>query len=66
MRKIATDNPRTTDQSPARSANADHNRRDEINDYWNGSAYDERGTVWLYWVIGIAVVAIVALGMWAA
>jgi hypothetical protein len=45
-------------------------RRDEINDYWNGSAYDERHTVWPYWVIGIAVViavvAIVAVGIWGA
>ena len=42
-------------------------RRDEINDYWNGGACDERDTIWPYWVIGIAVVAIVgivAIGMW--
>jgi hypothetical protein len=41
-------------------------RRDEINDYWNGGAWDERDTIWPFWVIGIAVVAITAgLGMWA-
>jgi hypothetical protein len=39
-------------------------QRDEINDYWNGSACDERDTIWPYWVICIAVVAIVAVGMW--
>ena len=39
-------------------------RRNKINDYWNGSACDERDTIWPYWVIGIAVVAIVAVGMW--
>ena len=30
-------------------------RREEINDYWNGSACEERDVIWPYWVIGIAV-----------
>jgi hypothetical protein len=39
-------------------------RRDEINEYWNGSACDECNAVWPYWVIGIAVVALIAVGIW--
>jgi hypothetical protein len=33
-------------------------RRNEISDYWNGSASDERYLIWPYWVFGIALVAI--------
>jgi hypothetical protein len=40
-------------------------RRDEINDYWNGSACDERDIIWPYWVIGIALVAAVVTMMWS-
>jgi hypothetical protein len=41
-------------------------RRDETNDYWNGGACDERDTIWPFWVIGIAAVAVTAaVGMWA-
>jgi hypothetical protein len=45
-------------------------RRDEINDYWNGSACDERDRIWPYWVVGaltvtiIATVATLAVGRW--
>lgn len=36
-------------------------QRDEINDYWNGSARDERDPIWRYWVIGVTAVAITAI-----
>ena len=36
----------------------------DTNDYWNGSACDERDTIWPYWVIGIALVAIVVMVEW--
>ena len=39
-------------------------RRNEIDDYWNGSACDERHTVRPYLVIGIVLVVIVAVGVW--
>jgi hypothetical protein len=41
--------------------------RDQIYDYWNGSACDGCDTIWQYWVFGIAgvaIVAIIAVGMW--
>lgn len=41
-----------------------HRRRDEINDYWNGSASEERRSNWPYWTIGIAVCVIVMMGLW--
>jgi len=41
-------------------------RRNEINDYWNGSASDERDVIWPYWVIGIAVAGIVLISWWSA
>ena len=40
-------------------------RRNEINDYWNGSASDERDLIWPYWVFGIALVAIAVIAMWS-
>ena len=45
-------------------------QRDEINDYWNGSACDERDPIWRYWVIGVtavaitAILAVMAVGTW--
>jgi hypothetical protein len=45
-------------------------RSDETNDYWNGTACDERETIWPYWVVGtltvtiIAIVATLAVGRW--
>jgi hypothetical protein len=39
-------------------------RGDDTNDYWNGSAYDERDIIWPYWVIGIALVAIIVMIEW--
>ena len=36
-------------------------RRNEINDCWNGSAGDERNTIWPYWVAGTIAVAIIAV-----
>jgi len=40
-------------------------RRNEINDYWNGSASDERDLIWPYWVFVIALVAIAVIVMWS-
>ena len=40
-------------------------RRDEINDYWNGSASDERDPIWPYWVFSIALVAIAVMAIWS-
>jgi hypothetical protein len=39
-------------------------RGNDTNDYWNGSAYDEHDIIWPYWMIGIALVATVALVEW--
>jgi hypothetical protein len=49
---------RTTHQKSGR-------RRNEINDYWNGNASDERDVSWPYWVFGIALVAIAATAIWS-
>jgi hypothetical protein len=46
-------------------------RRDETNDYWNGSTCEERDAIWPYWVVGtivvtiIAIVATLAVGRWS-
>jgi hypothetical protein len=41
-------------------------RRDWIDDYWNGSASDGRDTIWPYWAYGIAAVAIIVIRTWDA
>jgi len=40
-------------------------RRNEINDYWNGSASDEPDVIRPYWVFGIALVAIAVIAIWS-
>ena len=39
-------------------------RRDRIDDYWNGSACEQRDVIWPYWVIGICLVMIVVMIEW--
>ena len=41
-------------------------RRDEINDYWNGGAREEQDAIWPYWVISVALVAVVVIVIWIA
>ena len=40
-------------------------RRNEINDYWNGSASDEGDPIWPYCVFSIALVAIAVIAIWS-
>ena len=38
-------------------------RRSDINDYWNGSASDERDVIWPYWAFSVALVTIAVIAV---